>query len=350
MNILILEPNISASLSIAKFIKKYFENCYIVGCWTPTKDNDEIRFPMLNKSSDYNMYIVHEINQKLLDEYSTNSVIIPTGNISSNAFSTLCPEYRLGEIGFKKENLLAADKNYMLGICSEIDIPIPYTYGNGEEIKTFPVFYKYDHEPLSAGYRNSGIVKSQKGLSKIPKHGYLVQEYIPSSSTFGVGFIAQDGKLLTHFMHEELLSHPKFGAIGVILKCIYDPKLLEYISRLVDRLKYHGWGLAEFKYCKRRNDYVFMEINARFWASFEFALLRNPLFGKLLFGLDYPEKNYTHFVNINILLYTLLTNPVSWLKYLPQIVSGHCVIQEGLRITIYDIVRKGFKKIKYLIR
>ena len=344
MNVLILEPHLSASLSIAKFLKKYSDNIFIVGCWTTTKDKDNVigKLPSINKSSDFDKYIVHEINQELFDEYS---VIVPTGNISSEAFLDLRPEYRLGEIGFRKDNLVVSDKNYMLGLCNEIAIPIPYTYRAGEEIKSFPVFYKADHEPLSQTHRrNSGIIKSKEKLSKIPEHGYLVQEYIPDSSTFGVGFIAQDGKLLTHFIHEELLSHPKTGGTGVILKSISDPKLLEYTSRLVYRLKYHGWGLAEFKYCKRRNDYVFMEINARFWASFEFTLMKNPMFGKLLFGLYYKEKLSKNFIFINKLLYTLFLHPVGWLRYLPQILSGHCVIQEGWRKTLKDIIRKGYYK------
>ena len=51
-----------------------------------------------------------------------------------------------------------------------------------------------------------------------------------------------------------------------------------------------GWGLAEFKYCPKRRDFVFMEINAKLWASIEFAFMNNSNFLKYLFGIDYPEK------------------------------------------------------------
>lgn len=336
MNALILEPDLGQSTAIAKYLKKYSVNANIVGCRQIAKTN---KLRWLNDMPYFNKYMVHQIDRSLLDKYS---IIIPTGGQSTLKFCGLCPEYHLGEVGFRKENLVVSDKNYMHGICDRLNIPFPYTYRCEEKVETFPVFYKSDHETSVYG-KFRGIARSQKALDKLPKHGILVQEYIPTPSTFGVGFIAQDGQLIAHFMHEELLSYPKEGGSGVILKRINNEKLLEYTSRLVDKLKYHGWGLAEFKYCPRRNDYVFMEINAKFWASFEFTLLGNPLFGKLLFGLDYPANSKEYIVFIHRLA---LSNPVNWLKYLPQIVFGHRTLSGGWRKFVASIVQTIVKKIK----
>jgi hypothetical protein len=328
MNILILEPDLGQSIAIAQYLKKYAGNHRITGCRQKAKTN---RLKWLNNSACYDQYIVSDIHRSLPDEYA---VIIPTGGLSTLAFTGLFPTFHLGEVGFRKENLAVSDKNYMHGLCRELDIPIPYTYRSGEKVETFPVFYKSDHETSSLG-KIRGIARSQADLDKLPQQGVLIQEYIPTSSTFGVGFIARDGKLLTHFMHEELLSYPREGGGGVILKRTDDAKLLQYTSRLVEKLQYHGWGLAEFKYCKRRNDYVFMEINAKFWASFEFTLLGNPLFGKLLFGLDYPAKSDKYMVYIHRLL---MSNPINWLKYLPQIVTGHRTLAGGWRRSAAAVV------------
>jgi hypothetical protein len=139
-----------------------------------------------------------------------------------------------------------------------------------------------------------------------------------------------------------LISYPKAGGSGVVLKKINDPKLLQYTSALADKLQYHGWGLAEFKYCECRKDYVFMEINAKFWASVEFALMCNPLFGKLLFGLDYQERSSSHMVYINRLL---RSNPVNWLKFLPQIITGYCTLPGGWRSLLEPIVRAVVKRL-----
>lgn len=325
MNILILDPDLCQSVAIAKYLKKYSDNNKIIGCRPSSNQR-------LNNTFFFNKYITHDIERTLLDGYS---VIIPTGGQSTLEFSNLCPEFKLGEIEFRKENLVVSDKHYMHGICNELDIPVPYTYQAGEKIEAFPVFYKSDHETSEFG-KHRGIVKTHDNLDKIPKQGILIQEYIPTPSTFGVGFIAQDGKLLAYFMHEELISYPKEGGSGVILKRINEPKLLKYTSQLVDKLKYHGWGLAEFKYCTHRNDYVFMEINAKFWASLEFTLMGNPLFGKLLFGLDYPAKSSNHIVYINRLL---RSNPINWLKYLPQIVTGYRTLPEGWRSLLTASIR-----------
>ena len=65
-----------------------------------------------------------------------------------------------------------------------------------------------------------------------------------------------------------------------------DRRLIELTEKLLRATDYSGWGLAEFKYCPRRSDYVLMEINAKFWASCEFAFVNEPKFAKLLFGID----------------------------------------------------------------
>lgn len=333
MNILIFDPDLCQSIAIAKYLKKYANNSYIVGC-RPTKKTNKLQ--RLNNISCYDRYITHEIDKRLLSEWS---VVIPTGGQSTLAFSNLCSKFQLGEIEFIKENLVVSDKKYMHGVCSELNIPIPYTYQIEEKIDTFPVFYKSDHETSIFG-KFRGVVKSKDDLRRIPQQGILVQEYISTPSTFGVGFIAQNGKLITQFMHEELISFPKAGGSAVILKRINDSKLLQYTSLLVDKLNYHGWGLAEYKYCTRRNDYVFMEINAKFWASFEFTLMENPLFGKLLFGLNYPAKSSNHFIYVDRLLKSY---PGYWFKYLPQIVSGHHTLPGGWRGLLASVIRAIIK-------
>ena len=60
---------------------------------------------------------------------------------------------------------------------------------------------------------------------------------------------------------------------------------------LINEINYSGWGLAEFKYCPKRDDFVLMEINAKFWVSCDFTFRNNPEFLKLLFGIDAKSEN-----------------------------------------------------------
>ena len=63
-----------------------------------------------------------------------------------------------------------------------------------------------------------------------------------------------------------------------------DERLVKYVRAIISASKYSGWGLAEFKYCPSRDDFVFMEINAKFWASCILAFHNEPRFTELFFN------------------------------------------------------------------
>jgi len=121
------------------------------------------------------------------------------------------------------------------------------------------------------------------------RESLIFQEFIESQGTYGVCFLADQGRLFATNTHFERESIPKEGGSAVIIERFNDDRLLRHTKRLIDSLNYSGWGLAEFKYCPRRDDYVFMEINAKFWASCEFAFVNEPLFLKLLFDIESRE-------------------------------------------------------------
>jgi hypothetical protein len=91
-------------------------------------------------------------------------------------------------------------------------------------------------------------------------------------------------------------------------------------------MNYNGWGLAEFKYCKNRKDYVFMELNAKFWASLEFFLLNKPEFAKQLFHIDIKTPPCKKILFVNQLLHLKL---IHLLKGLRHIGSSKLVFREG---------------------
>jgi predicted ATP-grasp superfamily ATP-dependent carboligase len=72
-----------------------------------------------------------------------------------------------------------------------------------------------------------------------------------------------------------------------------DPRLTAAAGRLIHASDYSGWGLVEFKRCLRRDTYVLMEINPKFWASIELVLRTQPAFAKLLLGLSVPAERIT---------------------------------------------------------
>ncbi len=212
--------------------------------------------------------------------------LIPTGALSTKYLLELRGDIKLGQITLIRSALRVYDKLWMIRQAKEAGVPIPITWSQSEEIPGYPVFYKPAFEK---GGGNRGIAYRAEDLPK-NKNGLIFQEVIKGKGTYGVAFLAEQGELLAYEAHYEVESYPKPGGSAVIIERFYDQKLVEYSQRLLKALGYSGWGLVEFKYCPFREDYVFMEVNAKFWASCEFTFRNNPLFLKLLFDIDSKEK------------------------------------------------------------
>lgn len=274
--ILILQPHLDQSRAIAKFLKLYSNEFIITGGF---ENDDQCPSSMPFFDSLKKLSINSNLN---FDAYD---IILPTGAKSTYSLLKTKNTIQIGNISFHQENLRVFDKLSMLDIVKELQIPIPNTYLDIQSIQEFPVFYK---QRIETGGGIRGIIKSSKELEKLSgEKSIFFQEYIASPETYGVGFLARDGNLITYFIQKELYSLPKAGGSGVILTKYEDKKLVYYTEKILKNLKYNGWGLIEFKYCPKRNDFVFMEVNAKFWASIEFALLNNPIFFKELFDIYY---------------------------------------------------------------
>lgn len=193
---------------------------------------------------------------------------------------------RLGEIAFERRNLWFYDKVATLNRARELDIPVPRTWHSVEEANGHrgPVFLK----PAREG--TGGLRRRLDSLRAVPAPardgGYLLQEVIEGASVIGFGFLADRGKIVASCLHHELFSFPPDGGSAVAVERYESPRVEELAARLIADFQYTGWGLVEFKPCARRDDFVLMELNAKFWASFEFTLRTNPLFPRLLLGVE----------------------------------------------------------------
>jgi hypothetical protein len=228
-------------------------------------------------------------NKVPLDQWGRvgeQGIYIPSGAIDTQSILRN-GDITLGTITLTQSALNVYDKVWMLEKASESNIPIPVTWEKIEDISSYPIFYKQKFE---RGGSARGIAKKINDIPSKSIETSLFQEFIESKGTYGVAFLADKGSLLTTHTHFESESIPKTGGSAVIIERFEDARLVEYTQRLVKRIDYSGWGLAEFKYSEHRDDYVFMEINAKFWASCEFAFINEPLFLKLLFEIDSLEQ------------------------------------------------------------
>jgi predicted ATP-grasp superfamily ATP-dependent carboligase len=127
-------------------------------------------------------------------------------------------------------------------------------------------------------------VRSPKAIPHFARSAnYLFQEVIEGPSVIGFGFLADRGKIVASNLHHEILSAPIHGGSAVAVEPYESSRVEELAQRLIADFQYSGWGLIEFKPCVRADDFVLMEVNAKFWASIEFTLRTHPLFAHLLF-------------------------------------------------------------------
>lgn len=272
--IYIFNPGLDQALAIARLLRRYYEG-NIIGVTLLDKE-----FYPCSRLYD------SIIPASWVNLNAPDIRLIPTGALSTRYLLELRGDITLGQITLKRSALRVYDKLWIIRHAQRIGIPVPITWSQSEEIPGYPVFYKPAFEK---GGGNRGIAYKAGDLPK-NKNGLIFQEVIQGKGTYGVAFLAEQGKLLAYEAHYEVESYPKPGGSAIIIERFYDQRLIEYSQRLLEALGYSGWGLIEFKYCPYREDYVFMEVNAKFWASCEFTFRNNPLFLKLLFDIDSKEK------------------------------------------------------------
>jgi protein-tyrosine-phosphatase/predicted ATP-grasp superfamily ATP-dependent carboligase len=110
----------------------------------------------------------------------------------------------------------------------------------------------------------------------------LVQENF-SGQGAGVEILAKAGKVLAAFQHLRIHEPPHGGSSSYRRGVPLDPRLLYATRKLVEALDYTGVGMFEFKIDPRSGEWVFMEVNGRFWGSLPLALAS---------GADFPWYLY----------------------------------------------------------
>jgi len=330
--VLILQPYEDQAKAIAKFLKSHSKDFTVVGGVMDDKEYFPY-IPFFDK--------IVKVTPDFSIEEKNYDIIVPTGAQSTHALLSAKKSIRIGNISFDQNNLQVFEKIPFLAIVQGLGVPIPDSYQNPDDIKEFPVFFKQQFEK---GANQRGIIHTRAELEDISSDVPLFfQEYIDSVGNYDVGFLARDGEILTTFMHNALYNWPKPGGSGVVLRTYYNERILEYTSRILKNMKYNGWGLVQFKYCHKRKDFVFMEVNAKFWASIEFAFLNNPAFLKELFGIHYEMKKVDCIVFCNRLANYGL---IQYVQLMIRFSSCYKLyIKDSIKILSFRLLPESGKKI-----
>jgi hypothetical protein len=278
---LILSPALSQSIAIARLLRRHKPGIRLIA---GVSKNERFK----NDSGLYHEVRIVDYNDPRSIEADT---VIPTGALSTKYLCKMQSCFNIGGVTFKADNLKVFDKNRIVNFVKELSIPTPTTWSCFEDIpdEISAIFYKPSREG------KSGSRKMTQKKYDIPLHvrggNFIFQEYIPTLGTYGYAFIAQDGKILCEQQHFEKRSVPRSGGSAAIIETFYDKRIERYSRLIISKLNYSGWGLVEYKYNPKSKDYVFMEVNAKFWASLEFTFRQNPCFAQSLFNIKTVPTN-----------------------------------------------------------
>ncbi len=258
----------------------------------------------INKCA-YNQTYFNENNiEKFLRFLEKNNYdyLIPIGAKSVdlvNKFRDQIQEKTIINLAPKESINICLKKRQLLQIARELNIPTP---------KTFTKLELENPQRLNRKFLKKIVIKPSSELSnkkveyikindnsKIKNLDFdnsLVQEYIEGA---GYGFFAiyDNGILKDFFMHRRIRENPISGGSSVCAESIFDNKLFNYGTKLLDNLNWHGVAMVEFKKDYRSGEFFLMEINPKFWASHDLAIAS---------GINFAEKylQINNIKNLNI--------------------------------------------------
>jgi predicted ATP-grasp superfamily ATP-dependent carboligase len=227
-------------------------------------------------------------------------MVIPVGGPSVLTVAARCPQY---SVLAPRSNLETCfDKCLTIELAQRIALPAPRTwYVDGEAslanlAPPFPCVVKPSKE--ATGLKTVAYCADAQQLraavaDQLAKldgaAGVVVQEFVPG---IGYGFFAlmEEGEPLRIFMHQRIREFPPSGGRSTAARAFYSPRLKELGLRVLKALKWRGVAMVEFKYNPTIDDFVLIEINAKFWGSLELGLSAGVNFGADLIRLFRGER------------------------------------------------------------
>lgn len=102
------------------------------------------------------------------------------------------------------------------------------------------------------------------------KNDPMVQEYVDGDG-YGLSAVCWEGEILSFFCHRRIREYPASGGPSSLCASVFEPVMIDYSSRLLKALRWHGAAMVEFKRDRRTGEFKIMEINPRFAGSLPLA-------------------------------------------------------------------------------
>ncbi len=128
------------------------------------------------------------------------------------------------------------------------------------------------------------------------RHGpFQVQEYFRGIGV-GIEVLVDHGNVLVGLQHERI-HEPKHGGGSSYRKTVpLHSAMYHNVKVLMEALEYTGVAMVEFKFNRQSGQWIFVELNGRFWGSLPLAVAAGADFPLYLYELlvkgrrDFPQK------------------------------------------------------------
>ena len=185
---------------------------------------------------------------------------------------------------------MVSDKYRLMKLAQELGVPVPKTVfvpdGNIaaviDQVRAYPVVVKpgrsllrVDETWIKTGVHFVSNVEELTDLyRRTPylRNPSLIQERIQGEGQ-GIFGLFDHGRPCALFAHRRIREKPPAGGVSVFRESIELPKpMTDYAVRVLERVKWHGVAMVEFKVDRHSKVPLLMEINGRFWGSLQLAI------------------------------------------------------------------------------
>ena len=246
-------------------------------------------------------------------ESSGDSVLLPVTDVTLSEVLMHREELPAGTAlpydAFEKYSELS-DKANLVRIARELNVPVPDTllstdYENNEILVDkaaefgFPLVVKpsFSRIRTEQGWKNAKILYARdpdhlRGIlsgETIRRAPFLIQRRVYGPG-IGIFLLMKEGEVLAKFAHRRIREKPPSGGVSVVSESVVFPEEAGGAAlRILEKVRWTGVAMVEFKVDRDTNVAKLMEINARFWGSLQLAVSSGVDFPYLLYRLALGE-------------------------------------------------------------
>jgi len=201
----------------------------------------------------------------------------------------------------------AQRKDRSAALARKVGVPVPETTRITSRDELEELFLQFRKPVVVKGIRSISsnnvryassieeLVKCYEELSAIEAADEstdsrpILQEYI-AGPTYDANALAQDGEVKVVVPHVKFREWPSTGGVTSRAMTIDEPRLVEYSTRMMEALNWHGEAGLEWKYHEERNEFYFIEMNPRFEGSLDIAVKAGVNLPRLLMKVMEGKK------------------------------------------------------------